>query len=94
MPTGVSSHIDKASSVLRRIRAMKVRTSSDRNLALSIQTLFEAEDRLRGLNFYVCDGAVSVYGAVKSATERDIVVQALSGIEGIRRISEHLSLKN
>ena len=94
MPTGASSHIDKASSVLRRIRALKARTYADRNLALSIQMLFEAEDRLRGLNFYVCDGAVSVYGAVKSAADRDIVVQALSAINGIRRISEHLSLKN
>lgn len=97
MPTGSPSHIpQKASALLLRIRERRTRTSSDLRLTKEIETQFETDQNnaAQGLSFYVCDGSVSVYGVVNSSTERDLVIQALSGIQGIRRITEHITLRD
>lgn len=97
MPVPPLSHIpSRIPALLASIRERRARTAADRHLTERLREAFEVgnDSSIQGLSFYVCDGAVSVYGSVQSSAERDVVVGTLARIPDVRRITEYLTLKD
>lgn len=80
--------------LLEALRRRRERTRADRALALRLRAVFDqpGAPSSQGLQFYVFEGAVSVYGAVASCAERDDVLQALASLPGTTRIADHLTV--
>ena len=95
MLASVPPHVQQ---LLRAVRVRRAQTDGDRLLAERLCALFEAEaappgtQRAQGLQLYVFEGAVTVYGRVASLDVRDAVVTALGGVPGVRSITDCLQL--
>jgi hypothetical protein len=81
-------------ALLDALRQRRERTLADRALAERVFDAFESEEmpEVRGLHFYVFEGAISVYGAVASTAERDAVLGLLATISGATHIADHLTV--
>lgn len=84
--------------LLRSLRERKAQTDGDRLLAERLHALLEGEapppgtEAVQGLQVYVFEGMVTVYGRVGSFSLRDAVVTALAGIPGVRGITDCLQI--
>lgn len=96
LPTSRSlgAHVADVRSLLSTLAARREKTNADHQLARRVFVAFErlGQVDVRGLHFYVFDGAISVYGAVASSELRDDVLGALAALPGVRHITEHLQV--
>lgn len=83
-------------ALLSSLAARREKTNRDHQLARRVFVAFErlGQVDVKGLHFYVFDGAVSVYGAVATSELRDDVLGALTALPGVRHITEHLQVAN
>jgi len=86
-PQDISLLVDK-------LRAQREKTRTDRALCGRVLATFESSDAptVTNLQFYIFEGAISVYGAVPTFADRDAVVTSLGGVAGITQISDHLTV--
>lgn len=79
-------------ALVEGVRARRARTLADRRIARELREAVNGKlpSDVNGLNFYVVGGAVSVYGRVASYAERERVMEAMSTVRGITRITDHL----
>ena len=80
-------------ALVERFQDRRASTTADRSLALRLKDALTREDvDLEGLSFYVDHGAVAVYGAVASPTERELLLGIVARQPGVTRIVDHLRL--
>jgi osmotically-inducible protein OsmY len=79
-------------ALIEGARVRRERTMTDRRIAKELREVVDAKlsPGVKGLNFYVVGGAVSVYGRVATYAERDLVMEAMSSVPGITRITDHI----
>ncbi len=78
-------------SLVERHQALAARTASDRTLARRLRASVGASGvEVEGLAFYVHDGAISIYGAVRDTPAREAVVALVASQPGVRRVVDHL----
>ena len=79
--------------LVERHQANRARTTADRSLARRLRDgVRQSGVAVKGLAFYVHDGAISIYGAVADAGAREAVVTLAASQPGVRRIVDHLSV--
>ncbi len=65
--------------------------SGDRDLAERLLLLFERErDDRQGLQFFVKDGTVAVYGVISPTRDRDLVLARIRNEPGVTAVEDHL----
>ena len=80
-------------AVLQSFRERQARTSADHELARRVHFAVESAGLdVGGLSFYVHDGSVAVYGAIRSEAVRERVLGLVAEQPGVRRIQDHLQL--
>ncbi len=80
-------------SLVDRHQSHRARTTADRSLARRLRDgVRQSGVDVKGLAFYVHDGAVSIYGAVADRPAREAVVTLAASQPGVRRIVDHLSI--
>jgi hypothetical protein len=78
---------------LRSVQDRRTRTTADRELARRLHfAVTNARLEASGLSFYVHEGSVSVYGAVRAEALREQVLDLVAEQPGVRRIQDHLQL--
>ena len=68
-------------------------TYQDKALAKRLYRMFERDMELanmRGIHFYVQDGTVTLYGAIRHELDRDLLVSFVRQIPGVKGIVENL----
>lgn len=79
--------------MLEALQERRSRTSADRELARRLQFAVDnARLEVDGLSFYVHDGSVAVYGAVRTEALREQTLGLVAEQPGVRRIQDHLQL--
>jgi hypothetical protein len=81
-------------ALVQTLQEQRTHTAADRELARRIQFAVE-NARLAeggGLSFYVHDGSVAVYGAIRTEALRERVLGLVAEQPGVRRIQDHLQL--
>ena len=69
----------------------RAKTTADRSLARRLRDgVLEAGVEVGGLAFYVHDGAVSMYGTVRDAAAREVLLAVVTTQPGVRRVVDHL----
>lgn len=80
-------------AILDALQERRARTAADRELARRVAFAIEnAKLEVDGLSFFVHDGSVAVYGAVRVETLRERVLGLVAEQPGVRRIQDHLQL--
>lgn len=79
--------------LVERHQTLRARTTADKSLARRLRdTVRQSGVAIKGLAFYVHDGAISIYGSVPDAAGREAVVALAAGLPGVRRIVDHLHI--
>ena len=81
----------KLRRLVGEVRERQRQTAADRTVALSCRDALSGEP-VTGLQVYVYDGAVSVYGTVSSAEVRDTVLGRLAAVPGARSVKGQLQV--
>lgn len=77
--------------MLQALQERRARTAADRELARRIQFAVDnAQIEGGGLSFYVHEGSVAVYGAIRTEALRERVLGLVAEQPGVRRIQDHL----
>ncbi|HLT48432.1 MAG TPA: hypothetical protein VK002_14455 [Rubricoccaceae bacterium] len=81
-------------AILQTLQERRTRTAADRELARRIQFAVESAriEDVGGLSFYVHEGSVAVYGAIRTEALRERVLGLVAEQPGVRRIQDHLQL--
>ena len=79
-------------ALVKSLQERRARTAADRELARRVR---DAMDRAiadaGGLSFYVHEGTITVYGAVRDERMREAVLNVAAGQPGAQRIIDHLA---
>lgn len=70
-------------------------TTRDRNLARRLFATFERELELadvHGIHFYVQNGIVTLYGAVRHELDRELLISLIRQIPGVKGVLSHLQI--
>lgn len=70
-------------------------TRRDRQLARRLARTFEGDLELadvKGIHFYVQNGTVSLYGTVRHALDRDLLVSLVRELPGVKAVVPHLQV--
>ena len=69
-------------------------TRQSRLLAERLYRTFETDFKVptRGVQFYVHDGTVTVYGTLETVSDRDRLVAALREVPGVKAVIPHLQI--
>ena len=85
--------------ITRRLRKRPARdtrrTLKDKALAQRLYRTFERDLELanvRGIHFYVKNGTVTLYGAIRHELDRTLLVSFVEQIEGVQGVVEHLQI--
>ena len=79
--------------MVERHQMRRTKTTADKSLARRLRGALRSADlSARGIALYVHDGAVSIYGAVADAAEREALLGVVSAQPGVRRIVDHLQI--
>ncbi len=85
--------------ITRRLRKAPVRdarqTLKDRELAFRLYRTFEYDLELagvQGIHFYVQNGTVTLYGAVRHELDRELLVSLVRQIAGVKGVVENLQV--
>ena len=90
-----SAQIPDLRSLVEAFQARRARTTADRSLCQRIRDGIRAmEPAPSGLSFQIHNGAVSVYGIVPTAAQRDAVIAVAATQPGVRRIVDHLTVSD
>ena len=71
------------------------RTQQDRTLVQRLHTAFEQDLELvdlHGLQFYVQDGVVTIYGLVRHELDRDMLLSFVRQVPGVKGIDNRLQI--
>jgi osmotically-inducible protein OsmY len=71
------------------------RTRRDQVVAQRLQNAFERDlelARVQGLNFFVQNGVVTLYGTIRHELDRELILGVIRGVAGVREIVEHIQL--
>lgn len=80
-------------ATIERFQERRAKTTADRSLALRLKHAMEREKlTITGLAIYVNHGAISVYGAVSTAADRETLLALVARQPGVTRIVDHLRL--
>ncbi|HYE95906.1 MAG TPA: BON domain-containing protein [Rubricoccaceae bacterium] len=80
-------------ALVRVLQERRARSSADRALARRLHDAFAAARlEVDGLSLYVHEGAVTLYGMVRTEAHREAVLTLVAQQPGLRRISDHLQL--
>lgn len=78
---------------IRVLQERRARSSGDRALARRLHDAFAAARlEVDGVSLYVHDGAVTLYGMVRTEAHREAVLGVVAQQPGLRRIADHLQL--
>ena len=80
--------------MLQSLQERRTRTAVDRELARRLQFAFRNAqgEAIGGLSFYVHEGSVAVYGAIRTEALREKVLGLVAEQPGVQRIQDHLQL--
>ena len=70
-------------------------TLKDRMLAQRLFRTFERDlelARVRGIHFYVRSGIVTLYGTIRHALDRELIVSLVRKMQGVKGVVEHLQV--
>ena len=80
-------------ALVDRHQAARAKTTADKSLTRRLRDGVRASDvKVKGLAFYVHDGAISLYGTVPDAAAREALLAIVTRLPGVRRIVDHLRL--
>ncbi len=80
-------------ALVQTLQQRRARTMADRELARRLHAAVGASKLpVAGLNIYVHDGAISIYGPVSDETTREAVLVLAAEQPGARRVVDHLRL--
>lgn len=71
------------------------RTRRDQVVAQRLQSAFERDlelARVQGLNFFVQNGVVTLYGTIRHELDRELILGVIRGVAGVRDIVEHIQI--
>lgn len=71
------------------------KTRRDQVVARRLQDTFERDlevASINGLNFFVQDGVVTLYGTIRHDLDRTLIVNVVRGVPGVREVVEHIQL--
>jgi osmotically-inducible protein OsmY len=81
---------------LRRVTTgIDYRTRRDQVVAQRLQNAFERDlelARVQGLNFFVQNGVVTLYGTIRHELDRELIISVIRGVAGVREVVEHIQL--
>ena len=85
--------------ITRRLRSAPVRdarrTFKDKAVALRLHRTFDRDLKLsevRGIHFYVKNGAVTLYGTIRHELDRTLLVSLVEQIDGVQEVTEQLQI--
>lgn len=82
-------------SVVEGFQQRRTKTTADRSLARRLSdSVRRADLGVRGVAFYVHDGAVSIYGTVADEGVREGVIVVVTRQPGVRRVVDHLHVEH
>lgn len=95
-PKTLRTRVTDVGTLVASLKARREKSGSDHQIARRLFVSFERLGMVhtKGLNFYVFDGAVSVYGSVATPEVRDQVISMITGMPGVRQVTEHLQVVN
>ena len=80
-------------SLVDAFQERRALTTADKSLALRMRDAVRRSDlKVAGISVHVSHGAVSVYGAVRDASEREALLGLVARQPGVTRIVDHLRL--
>lgn len=92
----IAHHLQRLAKRWRGSAARDARqTVKDRALAQRLYKTFEEEmevAQLRGIHFYVQNGVVTLYGAIRHELDRELLVSFVRQIPGVKGVVEHLQI--
>jgi osmotically-inducible protein OsmY len=71
------------------------KTRRDQVVARRLQNTFERDLELasvQGLNFFVQDGVVTLYGTIRHELDRELISSVVRSVPGVREVVEHVSV--
>jgi osmotically-inducible protein OsmY len=71
------------------------RTRRDQVVAGRLQHAFERDlelARVQGLNFFVQNGVVTLYGTIRHELDRELISGVVRGVAGVRDVVEHIQV--
>lgn len=81
----------KLRRLVGEVRGRHLQTAADRTVALACRDALQ-DVGVSGLQVYVYDGAVSVYGTAASVEVRDDVLARLAAVQGARSVKGQLQV--
>lgn len=82
-------------TVSRMTPNVDYKTRRDQVVARRLQNTFERDLELasvQGLNFFVQDGVVTLYGTIRHELDRELISNVVRSVPGVREVVEHVSL--
>ena len=81
-------------SVVESFQQRRTKTTADRSLARRLHDAVRtAKLGVRGLAFYVHDGAVSIYGSLSDEATREALLCIVTRQPGVRRVVDHVRVE-
>lgn len=87
---GLTGHLR---SLIEGFQERRAQTTADKSLALRLKHALVREPiEVSNLSFYVEHGAVAVYGSIRDAATREVLLALVARQPGVTRIVDHLRM--